>query len=158
MKKKKCFLIILCIAILLLIAFIFLSGRQGKEDKPLLPIDELAEKWKGNQDLPSSGENKEIDVPGFKTLVFKAKQTSQKVNFYNPSENDCLFKLTLYADDKQLWESRYIQPNDGYYDIEINNSLDVGEYTGKLLYQCYKDDGIQLNSAVVTFKMIVKEQ
>lgn len=45
-------------------AFIFLSGRQGKEDKPLLPIDELAKKWKGNQDLPSSGENKEIDVPG----------------------------------------------------------------------------------------------
>ena len=139
-------------------AFIFLSGRQGKEDKPLLPIDELAKKWKGNQDLSSSGENKEIDVPGFKTLVFKANQTSQKVNFYNPSENDCLFKLTLYADDKQLWESGYIQPNDGYYDIEINNSLDVGEYTGKLLYQCYKDDGTQLNSAVVTFKMIVKEQ
>lgn len=158
MKKKKCFLIILCIAVLLLIAFIFLSGRQGKEDKPLLPIDELAEKWKGNQDLPSSGQNKEIDIPGFKTLVFKANQTSQKVNFYNPSENDCLFKLTLYADDKQLWESGYIQPNDGYYDIEINNLLDVGEYTGKLLYQCYKDDGIQLNSAVVTFKMIVKEQ
>ena len=139
-------------------AFIFLSGRQGKEDKPLLPIDELAKKWKGNQDLSSSGENKEIDVPGFKTLVFKANQTSQKVNFYNPSENDCLFKLTLYADDKQLWESGYIQPNDGYYDIEINNSLDVGEYTGKLLYQCYKDDGTQLNSAVATFKMIVKEQ
>ena len=88
MKKKKCFLIILCIAVLLLIAFIFLSGRQGKEDKPLLPIDELAEKWKGNQDLPSSGQNKEIDIPGFKTLVFKANQTSQKVNFYNPSEND----------------------------------------------------------------------
>ena len=99
-----------------------------------------------------------IDVPGFKTLVFRANQTSQKVNFYNPEENECLFKLKLYANDKQLWESGYIQPSDGYYDIEISDPLDVGEYDGKLIYQCYKDDGTQLNSAVVTFKLIVKEQ
>ena len=104
------------------------------------------------------GENQEIDVPGFKTLVFRANQTSQKVNFYNPEENECLFKLKLYANDKQLWESGYIQPSDGYYDIEISDPLDVGEYDGKLIYQCYKDDGTQLNSAVVTFKLIVKEQ
>ena len=158
MKKKKCFLIIICIVILLLIAFIFLSGRKGKTENPLLPIDELAEKWKGNQDLPSEGENKQIDVPGFKSLVFISNQTSQKVNFYNPSENDRLFKLTLYADDKQLWESGYIQPSDGYYDIEISDPLDNGEYEGKLIYQCCKEDGTQLNSAVVSFKLTVKEQ
>lgn len=158
MKKKKCFLIIICIVVLLLIAFIFLSGRKEKTENPLLPIDELAEKWKGNQDLPSEGENKQIDVPGFKSLVFISNQTSQKVNFYNPSENDCLFKLTLYADDKQLWESGYIQPSDGYYDIEISDLLDNGEYEGKLIYQCYKEDGTQLNSAVVSFKLTVKEQ
>lgn len=158
MKKKKCFLVIICIVILLLIAFIFLSGRKGKTENPLLPIDELAEKWKGNQDLPSEGENKQIDVPGFKSLVFISNQTSQKVNFYNPSENDCLFKLTLYADDKQLWESGYIQPSDGYYDIEISDPLDNGEYEGKLIYQCCKEDGTQLNSAVVSFKLTVKEQ
>lgn len=158
MKKKKCFLIIICIVILLLIAFIFLSGRKGKTENPLLQIDELAEKWKGNQDLPSEGENKQIDVPGFKSLVFISNQTSQKVNFYNPSENDCLFKLTLYADDKQLWESGYIQPSDGYYDIEISDPLDNGEYEGKLIYQCCKEDGTQLNSAVVSFKLTVKEQ
>lgn len=105
MKRKKSFLIIICFALLLLFAFIFFFGRQGKIDNPLLPIDELAEKWKGNQDLPSGGENQEIDVPGFKTLVFRANQTSQKVNFYNPEENECLFKLKLYANDKQLWES-----------------------------------------------------
>lgn len=158
MKKKKCFLIIICIVILLLIAFIFLSGRKGETENPLLPIDELAEKWKGTQDLPSDGENKQIDVPGFKSLVFISNQTSQKVNFYNPSENDCLFKLTLYADDNQIWESGYIKPNDGYYDIELNESLNIGEYAGKLLYQCYKEDGTQLNSAVVSFKLTVKEQ
>lgn len=158
MKRKRTFLIIIFIAILLLIAFIFLFNRQRKTDNPLLPIDELAEKWKGDQDLPSYGENKEIDVPGFKTLVFYSNQTSQKVNFYNPKENDCLFKLTLYADDKELWQSGYIQPDDGYYDIEISDPLEIGEYAGKLLYKCYKDDGVQLNSAVVSFKLIVKGQ
>lgn len=158
MKRKKTFLIIILFMILLLIAFIFLSGRQKKADNLLLPIDKLAEKWKGNQDLPSSGENKEIDIPGFKTLVFYTNQASQKVNFYNPKENDCLFKLTLYVDDKELWQSGYIQPDDGYYDIEISDPLEIGEYAGKLLYECYKDDGIRLNSAVVSFKLIVKGQ
>ena len=93
-----------------------------------------------------------------KCFLFISNQTSQKVNFYNPSENDCLFKLTLYADDKQLWESGYIQPSDGYYDIEISDPLDNGEYEGKLIYQCCKEDGTQLNSAVVSFKLTVKEQ
>lgn len=158
MKRKKSFLIIMCFLLLLLLAFIFFFGRQGKIDNPLLPIDELAENWKGNQDLPSNGENKEIEIPGFKTLVFYANQTTQKVNLYNPENNDCLFKLKLYADDSQIWESGYIKPNDGYYDIELNEPLNIGEYAGKLLYQCYTEDGTQLNSAVVSFKLTVKEQ
>lgn len=159
MKRKKSFLImcILCVGLLLL-AFIFLSGRDGNEDNPLLPIDKLAEQWKGKQDLPSSGKTKEIIVPGFKTLVFMADSTEQAVNLYNPEDNDCLFKLTLLADGKELWESGFIKPGDGYYNIELSEPLKVGEYSGKLQYRCYKENSAQLNGAVVTFNLIVKEK
>lgn len=118
----------------------------------------MVEKLKGNKDLPSGGENQEIDVSGFKTLVFRANQPSQKVNFYNLEENECLFKLAIYTNDKQLWKSGYIQSSDGYYNIEIRDPLDVGEYEGKLIRQCYKEDETQLNSAVVSFKLTAKEK
>ena len=158
MKRKKTYLIIICILILLLLAFIFLLNI-GDNDNPkrLLPIDEIAEKWHGKQDLPSKGETKEIVIPGFKTLVLIANSSEQSVNLCNPEENECLFKLTLFADDTELWKSGFIEPGDGYYNIEINELLEVGEYNGKLQYQCYKEDGTQLNGAVVTFNLIVKE-
>lgn len=108
--------------------------------------------------MPSSGETKEIIVPGFKTLVFMADTTKQDVNLYNPEDNDCLFKLTLLADEKELWKSGFIKPGDGYYNIELSEPLKAGEYSGKLQYQCYKEDGAQLNGAVVTFNLIVKEK
>jgi hypothetical protein len=159
MKRKKYFLIICIICLgLLLLAFIFLSDWNEDEDNPLLPIDKLAEQWRGKQDLPSSGETKEIIVPGFKTLVFMADTTKQDVNLYNPEDNDCLFKLTLLADEKELWKSGFIKPGDGYYNIELSEPLKAGEYSGKLQYQCYKEDGAQLNGAVVTFNLIVKEK
>lgn len=48
MKRKKYFLIICIICLgLLLLAFIFLSDWNEDEDNPLLPIDKLAEQWRG---------------------------------------------------------------------------------------------------------------
>jgi len=158
MKRKKSFLIIICFLILLLFAFIFLLNRGDNDNnKKLLPIDEIAEKWHGKQDLPSTGKTKEIIIPGFKTLVLIANSSEQAVNLCNPEENECRFKLTLFADDTELWESGFIEPGDGYYNIKMSEPLEVGKYNGKLQYQCYKEDGTQLNGAVVTFNLIVKE-
>lgn len=96
MKRKRSFFIIICFALLLLLAFIFLLNRGGNDNnKKLLPIDEIAEKWHGKQDLLSTGETKEIIIPGFKTLVLIANSSEQAVNLCNPAENECLFKLTL---------------------------------------------------------------
>ena len=78
------------------LVIIFLLNRGDNDNnKKLLPIDEIAEKWHGKQDLPSTGETKEIIIPGFKTLVLIANSSEQAVNLCNPEENECLFKLTL---------------------------------------------------------------
>ena len=90
-------------------------------------------------------------------MVFIADQTTQKVNFYNPEINDCLFLMSLYVDEELLWQSGYVKPGDGYYEIELSRALPEGENfkNGCLRIQCYKLDGTTLNSARVSFKLMI---
>lgn len=111
MKRKKSFLII-CLLLLLLVGFIIVFLFKGTGNNILLPKDNSAEEWNGDQKL-SSGEKsdeKTIKIPGISSLVFIANQKEQKVNFYNPKENTCLFRMTLYIEESQYWQSGYIDP------------------------------------------------
>lgn len=153
MKKRK--LCIIMILLLVGITIFFFFGRSGKKD--LLPIDNNAEEWNGDQKLPSGAksDDKTIKIPGISSLVFIEDQKGQKVNFYNPKENDCLFRMTLYIEDKQYWQSGYIDPGKGYYDITLDAMLKSGDYNGALLIECYKEEGTALNSAKVEFNLKV---
>ena len=156
MKKKKCFLIILIMA-LLLVALIFLFGRDDTTQK-LLSHDDTAQDWDGDQKLPTGNKSKLIEIPGFQSLVFFSSEEKQKVNFHNPESNTCLMKMSLYADDVELWHNNdYLAPGKGYYEIVIDNMPDVGNYDGKLKIQCFIEDGTELNGAVVNFDLIIKE-
>lgn len=90
-------LILLCIS--LIIGVVVISQSNNNADS-FLPIDNAADDWNGNQQLPkaSLGDKPAIAIPGFNELVFIADQTTQKVNFYNPEINDCLFLMSLYVD------------------------------------------------------------
>lgn len=153
-KKKKIVLIILLIFCMAII--IFLVGRS--KTKTLLPTDGNAVSWHGKQDLKkkTTQENK-IAIPGFSSLVFNAGTLEQKVNFFNPEQNTCLFKMSLYIDDTLFWESGYVAPGNGYYDIELLDTLTAGEYNGSLLVRCFKEDGSKLNSANVEFNLTVED-
>lgn len=158
MKKKKTFLIIMILLLLLIcVAILFSFGRSP--EKILLPSDENAEEWSGNQNLPNGekSETKTIKIPGFDSLAFKANQKEQKVNFYNPKENTCLFRMTLFVDDVQYWQSGYVEPGKGFYDITLDNVLESGDYDAYLLIECYKEEGTALNNAKVEFQMKVVE-
>lgn len=153
-NKKKWLLLLLLLLIGVAIYFITCS----KPDAPPLDTDENAVSWEGNQDLDTPNQHKgQIEIPGFQSLVFKANRTEQKVNFYNPESNSCLFLMTLYADDTELWQSGYISPGNGYYDIELSDALNTGNYEGSLLIQCFKADGTTLNSARVNFDLYVED-
>lgn len=153
MKKRK--LCIIMILLLVGITIFFFFGRSDK--KTLLPTDNNAEEWNGDQKLTSGAksDDKTIKIPGISSLVFIEDQKGQKVNFYNPKENDCLFRMTLYIEDKQYWQSGYIDPGKGYYDITLDDTLQSGEYNGALLIECYKEEGTALNSAKVEFNLKV---
>ena len=151
-------LIILCVSLIIGVVVISQNNRDSNAGN-FLPIDNAADDWNGNQELPkaSLGDKPAIAIPGFNELVFIADQTTQKVNFYNPEINDCLFLMRLYVDEELLWQSGYVKPGDGYYEIELSRALPEGENfkNGCLRIQCYKLDGTTLNSAKVNFKLMI---
>lgn len=155
--KKKRYLFIL---ILLLIAILIVCLRSCEYDSEninnLLPIDDIAENWIGKQNLPNEKDNNaKIEIPGFGSLNFFANEKNQKVNFYNPESNDCLFQMTLYVEEVELWRSGYVLPGKGYYNIELSDALKSGTYNAYLLINCFREDGTALNGARVEFKLNV---
>ena len=160
MKRKKCLLIICCLLLLLLCSFIIVFFFKGTGNKILLPKDNSAEEWNGDQKLPSGekSDEKTIKIPGISSLVFIANQKEQKVNFYNPKENTCLFRMTLYIEENPYWQSGYIDPGKGYYSIALDNVLKSGDYNGYLLIECFKDNGTALNNAKVEFQLKVVDE
>ena len=154
MKKKKIALISLLLLLLLIGICIYFKPTP---DTPLLPADSNASEWTGKQDLNKPPTDfPKIAVPGITSLVFNADTLNQKVNFYNPEENDCLFLMHLFVNDKCYWESGYIEPGKGYYDITLSEAIPVGEYNAYLEVQCFKQDGTTLNSANVEFNLSVE--
>ena len=161
MKKKSKYIILV---LLLLITGIFIFSMicgDNNIPKPLffLTPDQDAEEWNGNQELPQSGRNEEVIVPGFDSLVCYADQTKQKVNFYNPEENSCLMRMTLYANQQKIWSNDgYLEPGKGYYEIDLSESLSSGTYDGTLLVECFLADGTKCNAVKVEFKLQMEDK
>lgn len=159
MKSKKTNILIQWIAALLIL-MIFFPLRHCSSDggtSTTLSPDNRAAEWSGNQSLPRQAwqEDSGIAIPGFNELAFYENQNDQQVNFYNPATNDCLFLMTLFVNEEQLWQSGYVAPGTGFYEIELDHSLQAGEYDCCLKIQCFRENGEELNSANVNFHLYV---
>ena len=109
--------------------------------------DEASVKWQGSQQI--EGVKKEqagIVIPGIEKMVFKSGETKQKVNLYNPEENNCSIRFTLFINGKQMWQSGKCEPGYGYYEIELQELLKAGTYDGMLLHECFRGE-TKLNAA-----------
>ena len=156
MNRKHFLYISLLLLIVILLAAI-LAYLYTDESTPSLPTDANAVNWEGRQMLQQAfSDGGGIAIPGFNSLAFAANQTTQKVNFYNPEINDCLFQLVLLIEDVPVWESENILPGQGFYEIELDEPLQTGEYSACLKVNCFSADGEQLNSATVEFELIVQ--
>lgn len=155
--KKKILLPTIIVLLLCGIFYIFFFGRS--DDKVILLSDNNAEEWEGNQQLMTGikSETKSIRIPGFESLAFYAGQKTQKVNFFNPEENECLFKMSLLIDQQTYWQSEFVEPGKGFYEIELKEALKAGDYAGSLLIECYDKEGKALNNARVEFNTKVVE-
>jgi len=126
-------------------------------NSPPLSTDPNAVNWEGKQLLQQAFNGTGgIAIPGFDSLVFTANQLNQKVNFYNPDINSCLFLMTLFINDTQYWQSDNVAPGMGFYEIYLSDPLSAGQYDAYLKIECLTQDGQPLNSAIVEFTLTVQ--
>lgn len=156
MKKRYWIIGITLVLIILLLAGLLIKEHLSDTPTPL-EIDATSVDWQGRQLLQQSFNGTGgIAIPGFDLLYFSADQTTQKVNLYNPSNNDCFFVMSIIVNDTVLWKSGNVAPGQGFYEIELSDPLSKGEYPAKLKIECYTVDGQALNGATVEFDLIVQ--
>ena len=148
--------ILLTVCAVLVIGLISKCGNNKSSE--LINQEDNAVTWNGEQDIsrPMINDKPAIAIPGINELTFVANQKKQKVNFYNPEVNTCYFQMNLFVDDECLWKSGNVAPGNGYYEIELDKSLPVGNKQGYLLIKCFKQNGAELNSARVKFNVIIE--
>ena len=135
-----------------------LSDTVGKTDKP-------------KKDYSNIEMNPNISIPGYERLDFKAGKKKQSVNFYNPEENTCYFRISLVlkenggsetgsegdADEDILWTSDLVKPGEEVKSIKLDKELDSGDYPAILKYECFSlKDETPLNGSNVELILEVR--
>lgn len=161
-KTGKSVLLVLA-AVILVVGGLVVGSRWNRWfGKPPVTakLDEGAEAYTGKKETYAGDKNTDtIDIPGFDSMNIQADTKEQRVNLYNPEQNTCYFKLSIYLNDGTLlWESKLIEPGQVIYDLTLNQTLSAGEYeTCTLKYECFTMDDEQkpLNGSEVKFTMNV---
>lgn len=152
-KKKQ---IAMIVVVYLIVFFFFWLSKTTFLDR--MEIDSSAVDWEGRKETEKNSSSETIAIPGFETVRFNAKETSQMVNFHNPETNECYFKLTMiHPNGTVLWESNLIEPGKGIYSIKLKDPIEKGEYEKVVLkYECFTlTDQSPLNGSEINFKLIV---
>lgn len=108
-----------------------------------------------NETPPADGG--QIAIPGYETLYFLAGRTRQSVDFSNPKENACLFRLSLALDSGEtLWTSENLKPGKSVKTLTLSRPLNAGEYVATLKYDCFSlTDNTPLNGAEIALTIEV---
>ena len=133
------------------------SGDTGKKEK---------------KDYSDIVENPNIAIPGYASLSFKAEKKEQSVEFFNPEENTCYFRMSLVLKDGDeqksendqsigeetiLWTSEYLEPGEQIKSISLDRELEEGDYPATLRYECFSlKDERQLNGSNVELTLTVR--
>lgn len=164
-KSKKKLLVI--IAVILVIAALVVGGvvvyNSFFQKQPITPskgvVGVISDGWDTGIEKETAPKKTGIQIPGYGTAVMNAGDKSLHLSIGNPKENKCGFYATLKLDDGTvLYESELLKPGYGLTDVPLSQTLEAGEYTAVVSYQCVTLDEEQtpLNSAESGFKLIVK--
>ena len=112
---------------------------------------------KPKKDYSNIEMNPNIAIPGYESLEFKAGKEKQSVDFYNPDENTCFFRISLVLNEDTLWTSDYIEPGEHVKSIELSKELDSGDYPATLKYECFRlTDKTPLNGSDIELTLTVR--
>ena len=133
-KQKNTYLIIGILIFIIAAGVIFaLECRMLKNETALVETPQTEEVTKNEN---------AISVPGYESLTVKAGEIRQSLVFYNPAQNNCYFRISLYlADDTLVWQSALIPPGMQTEKIDLLIPLDKGTYPDSyLIYDAFYDE------------------
>lgn len=168
MKKAAKIILIAAAAVLLVGGGIFAglnwNNWFGKQEEPQTTagaeLDTGAEDWTGEKEVYTGKKNTDtIDIPGYGSITLKADDAEQTVNFYNPEQNTCYFRMTLLLPDgTEVWQSGLVEPGKGIYNITLDEALSAGAYEDAVLkYECFamNDEQTPLNGSEIKLTLNV---
>lgn len=159
-KKDKKKLLLLLILLLVLIAGIvaFAVGRGGQSSGASgIAVEKNTVDW--TQDMNSSDESAEIQVPYYSDIYMKNGSDEIDMYLVNPKENNCYFSYTLVltSSNKEIYQSGLIQPGKAVEKVTLNQKMGAGTYDLDLRIHTYTlEDQKPLNNALVSTKLIVQ--
>lgn len=156
-KRKRCIIGIILLVILIIV--ILLCLRSCHNESP--PDDtNTTEESKSLDFIPADESQNTISIPAVSGINMVAGQLEQTVDFYNPDENNCYFRISLYlSDDTLLYQSELLKPSEHILNITLNQELEKGIYKNcRLAYDCYTLDESMtpLNSGDVILEINAK--
>ncbi|MDO5346710.1 MAG: tRNA (uracil-5-)-methyltransferase [Lachnospiraceae bacterium] len=168
MKKAAKIILIAAVALLLagggMFAGMNWNNWFGKQEEPQTTaeaeLDTGAEDWTGERSVYTGEKNTDtIDIPGYGSITLKADDAKQTVNFYNPEQNTCYFRISLLLSDRtEVWQSGLVEPGKGIYSITLKETLPAGEYEDAVLkYECFamNDEQTPLNGSEIKLTLNV---
>ena len=143
-----------CIIIVVLIVLLFLKSCGG--DTPNKDNNSSNITSDKVLDFTPAENSKSIQIPAVTGIYMRAGELKQKVNFYNPKENNCYFVISLYlSDDTLIYKSDMLAPAESIKEITLLQELKRGIYRNcRLVYNCYSlDNKTQLNGSNVVLEI-----
>lgn len=164
-KSKKKLLVI--IAVILVIAALVVGGvvvyNSFFQKQPITPskgvVGVISDGWDTGIEDETAPQSAGIQIPGYSTAEMKAGDESLVLSIGNPKANECGFYATLKLEDGTvLYKSELIKPGYGLTEVPLSQTLEAGEYTAMVCYQCVTldEEETPLNSAESEFTLIVK--
>lgn len=167
MNKTAKTVLLIALAVILVVGGVFVGMNWnhwfGGDDTPVTAdLDENAEDYTGDRSTYTGQKNTDtIDIPGFGSISLQAGATEQSVNFYNPEQNTCYFRMSLLlSDGTELWKSDLVEPGKAIYNITLNQTLETGEYENAILkYECFamNEEQTPLNGSEIKLTLHVLE-
>lgn len=160
-KKLLIILIIILITALLVVGGVVVYNNFFAEQPAASEgvAGRISSDWDAGNDNKAVPKNSGTQIPGYDTAEMNAGDTSLHLSIGNPKVNECGFYATLKLEDGTvLYESELLEPGYGLTEIPLSKTLDKGEYTAIVCYECVTLDEkhTPLNSAESEFKLIVK--
>lgn len=160
-KRRNRYLAVLSVILVILLGIAVYLAYTHFQEKPETDgsayVDPGAADWDAGIE-PDEEEENRILIPGYSGAQMNAGETLLWLRIGNPEENTCYLKASLQLEDGTvLYESGILKPGTGFDEIELNQTLEAGEYQALIRYTGYtmEEEPEELNSSDSAFVLTV---